>query len=108
MEEGGKRMPGTTMSGTFVLLEQPSGAWRPRMALRLRTLIFAMFAVLLPMVALAQQLQVFYATGSDGQSKGNNLYEVDKATLRAVRSVDAGGAQSGMLTGKGHTIVLTD
>ncbi len=78
------------------------------MALRLGTLIFAMLVVLLPIVALAQQPQVFYATGSDGQSKGNNLYEVEKATLRAVRSVDVGSGQSGMLTGKGHTIVLTD
>ncbi len=78
------------------------------MALRLATPIFAMFVMLFPLLGFAQQPQVFYAIGSDGQSKGSNLYEVDKATLRAVRSVDVGSAQSGMLTGKGHTIVLTD
>jgi hypothetical protein len=96
------------MRGAFVLLEQPSGAARPRMALRLATPIFAMFVMLFPLLGFAQESQVFYAIGSDGQSKGSNLYEVDKATLRAVRSVDVGSAQSGMLTGEAHTIVLTD
>jgi len=96
------------MNGEFVLLELPSGAAWPRTAGRLKSLISAMFALLFPFLACAQQPQVFYAMGSDGQSKDNKLYEVDRATLRAVRSLDVGSAQSGMLSGNGQIIVLAD
>ncbi len=96
------------MSRALVLFELPSGAATPRTARRLGRPIFAVFAMLLPLLAFAQQPQVFYAIGSDGHSKGNNLYEVDRATLRAVRSVDMGSAQSGMLSGNGQIIVLAD
>lgn len=78
------------------------------MALRRGTLMFVMFAALLPMVALAQQPQVFYVIGWDDQSKANNLYALEKTTLRVVRSGDVGDSQSGMLTGKRDAILLTD
>jgi hypothetical protein len=96
------------MSRALVLLEPPSGAARPRAARRFGTPIFAIFAMLVPLVAFAQQPQVFYAVGSDGQSKSNALYEVDRAIFRAVRSVDVGSAQSGMLSANGRMIVLGD
>jgi hypothetical protein len=101
-------MSGATMSRALVLLEPPSGAARPRAARRFGTPIFAIFAMLVPLVAFAQQPQVFYAVGSDGQSKSNALYEVDRAIFRAVRSVDVGSAQSGMLSANGRMIVLGD
>lgn len=98
----------TTMSGAFATYTQPSWSSRPRMALRRGTLMLVMLAALLPRVALAQQPQVFYVIGWDDQSKANNLYELDKATLRVVRSGDVGDSQSGMLTGKRDAILLTD
>src|SRR5258708_19582741 len=67
-----------------------------------------MFAMLFPMLAFEQQAQVFYVIASDGQSKDSKLYEVNRATLSAVRSLDVGTAQSGMLSENGQIIVLAD
>jgi hypothetical protein len=69
-------------------------------------ILSTLLAVLLQTAALAQQPQVFYAIGSEEQSPGDNLYEVDAATLRVVRWVDASQIKSGMLTAKRDAIVM--
>src|SRR5258708_27711070 len=108
MDDGESRLSGATVSCALARLELPSGAARPGTARRLRTLTLAMFAMLFPMLAFAQQAQVFYVIASDGQSKDSKLYEVNRATLSAVRSLDVGTAQSGMLSENGQIIVLAD
>src|SRR5260221_5202880 len=108
MDDGENRLSGATVSCALARLELPSGAARPRTARRLGTLTLAMFAMLSPMLAFAQQAQVFYVIESDDQSKDSKLYEVNRATLSAVRSLDVGTAQSVMLSENGQIIVLAD
>src|SRR5258708_12505313 len=97
MDDGEHRLSGATVSCALARLELPSGAARPRTARRLGTLTLAMFAMLFPMLAFAQQAQVFYVIASDGQSKDSKLYEVNRATLSPVRSLDLRPAQSPIL-----------
>ena len=83
-----------------------------------------MLAALLPLLCAAQQNKVFYMIGSAEHSSadspsGVRLYEVDSTNLRIVRSVSVeretpgyGSGkvwmQSGMLTAKHDSIILTD
>jgi hypothetical protein len=77
----------------------------------------------LPEAVLGQawERSVFYAIGTQksagakpeapppkDEDRSVRLYEVDSATLKIVRDLDLGPIKSGMMTGKGDAIVLTD
>lgn len=51
----------------------------------------------------------FYVIGSaPGSHDGKQLYEIDAATLRVVRSVEIDNAQSGMITSTRDAVILSD